>query len=46
MNSAPSMIKTCQRVRSILLNIALLVLSPVPANYKPAGDLCDTRQES
>ncbi len=36
----------CQGVLCILMNIALLVLSPVPANYKPAGDLSGTRWES
>lgn len=45
---APSMTDdiNCQRVLCILMNIALLVLSPVSANYKPAGDLCGTRWES
>lgn len=48
MPSAPSMTDdiNCQRVLCILMNIALLVLSPVSANYKPAGDLSGTRWES
>lgn len=30
----------------IFMNITLLVLSAVPVNYRPAGDLCGTRWES
>lgn len=29
----------CQTALCILMNITLMVLSPVSANYKPAGDL-------
>lgn len=30
----------------IFINITLLVLSAVPVNYRPAGDLCGARWES
>lgn len=48
MPSDPSMTDNsgCRKVHCILMDITLMVLSPVSPNYKPAGDLSGTHWES